>query len=329
MTVGQPAQQPGLLQVGLKGGLKILLILGIVTLLVGIIVYPALGALHPLNKSSKGRDILIQFKVTEYTKQPVKIVVGHTFRIHPSGGLFFYVVGTDPVVFNLTITELDGKYTFTEYKQLTVPMSLSASSGSGEFDHYEKVELNAELSPATYNIEVEANDDVTCSVTQDFKYTDAQNAVCGIAAVGAGLIILWFYLASKIIETNRVAAIRQRNQAAMAQYQNAYPQSGPQYYQGYPQYSQNIYARDGVQAMAPQPVAPSYGQSYPAYGQPVVQGQSLYGTGQADPSQSNLAYREGGIYTELVCNNCRQIVRNQPVAGVVTCEHCGDKARAF
>ena len=96
-----------------------------------------------------------------------------------------------------------------------------------------------------------------------------------------------------------------------------------------------------VPAMPVQPPIPQYGTSavqYPAFGAPAVMYPGGYQYAppyqppipRQDPATtSNLQPAPGGVYTEVVCTACGRTVRNPPIYGVVTCEHCGEQGRLY
>ena len=323
MSWQQPYKKVTFSQVAFKGWLKYLLIIGLVLIILGPVVYGVLGSMKPTNKSATGKTGNIAVDISDLASQPININCSHTWVVTPLGNT--YTSNGLPIVFySITVTDKNGNVVLKQNDSIDLPIYIWVH-GTEPQDHAESSDIEANLSPGPYDVTFTSTDTITCTVVQKYEYQDAMVGMILIALIGVIVVALWVLLGLR--------ATRQTPLSTTKGSTPTYQQSQPSVSQ--PSYYSKLYSTQGIQpttypqtqpALVPAPSSYSYPSSYGP------SSQELIDPGQPkdyDPSRPNLEYRQGGYFTELVCSNCHQLVRSQPVDGVVTCEYCGEKARLY
>jgi hypothetical protein len=323
MSWQQPNKKVPFSQVAFKGWLKYLLIIGLVLIILGPVVYGVLGSMKPINKSATGKAGNIAVDISDLASQPININCSHTWVVTPLGNT--YTSNGLPVVFySITVTDKNGNVVLKQNDSIELPIYIWVH-GTEPQDHLESSEVQAKLSPGPYDVAFTATDTITCTMIQKYEYQDAMVGMILIALIGVIVVALWVLLGLR--------ATRQTPLSTQKADQPTYQQPQPQVNQ--PSYYSKLYSSQGLQpvtnpqtqpALVPPPSSYSYPSSYRSSSNELITpGQPQ----DQDPSRTNLEYRQGGYFTELVCSYCHRSVRSQPIDGVVTCESCGEKARLY
>ena len=184
----------------------------------------------------------------------------------------------------------DGSVVKTISGRLSLPDEIPIS-GTGTTHYTVSKTHSVSIDPGKYDFRF------TCDARVSYNIDCGENLRTGgcfgfiFIPIGGMMIYTWYYL-------------RTKKKAP------SYTSQPPPYSPYAPTYGQTSYSSQSLYSAPSSPYGQSYDSSYPS-------------------GSSALEYRQGGVYAELVCNNCGQIVRSPPVSGVVTCEHCGDKARIY
>jgi len=308
--------------VALKGYLRLFFIMSLILLLAGVIASAILLYLEPKDKVDYGKTGTLSIEVLDSTEQPVVVEVSHSFTIMPVGSDYFIVESPETVDYYITVEGSDGKAYFNASGTLSVPDTLSVSSSDqGSFSHDESYGESVELEPGRYSVSYSASSEITCKVDQKYKYEGFKIMMLFLGFIGALFMVLWVIVSVKALRSGQ-ASVPRTGIMPMSNYQQAPPV--------YAAPNPGLYGPQGGQV--PQTAYSPQIPQYPAYqgqtsAEPVVQSQEQ--AQSPDPNKTNLGYQQGGYYMEMMCGNCRQLVRSPPENGIITCEHCGHKARAF
>jgi len=206
------------------------------------------------------------------------------------------------VDYNLTVSDsggqtvLDADSTFMAPLRHTFPRSATSDTVMMTDSH------PIELRPGKYMVSLVANHPVDYTIEQGYKL---QGTTVGLAGLGVLFLLitagLTIFAMRKRDAQNRSTVIAILSGGPPAAQYLPPPAVPPPYYPAAP------------------PPAP-YSMYIPAAPPPPPPG---------TPDHSTLEYVPGGTYVDLVCLNCGQVVANRPVNGIMTCEHCGEKARLY
>lgn len=334
-----PAQKKvSFADVAFKGRFKYLFILLIIIAIVSFAAGAIFRAKAPQNYSGTIEHDEFTIEVTDNTEQPVDILISHTYDLEVDYP-YYVVQGDDYISYNLTIAGRGGEEVYKQRSSFEVPMTLkvdktaSTATWTGSAKHW------ADLLPGTYTVSIDSTAPLDYKVVQKAK---SQSLSDGLLALG-GASSLVLILLSFIVLKKRDAINRSKTVAMLSGLAPGGPQMGPAAPPA-PLINYPVAPAPAQYNPPPQPPAPAAPQYYPpppppaplypdpAFA-PAPNPYPGYWTGTApvpDPAhRSSLEFVPGGFYRELICPNCGGMVRNQPVYGIVTCEHCGEPSRIY
>ena len=293
------------------GSMRVLFITVIVMLVASFSSWGTLFALAPTNVSASTESSDYDIEVRDTTVQPVAIAVSHTFVLTTSSGSMEFDVddGVYLIYYNISVLTPAFDQVFGQDGTLMAPMIHEFTLGDTSDTEVITDTFDLDIAPGKYLVRIESSHPVELKVTQKYTY---QGVMDGMLALGILSIII---LIGAII-----AAFKKRDAARRSASIGAFSQGpappAPSYYYG------GGSPGPGPSASYGGPALPSVEATPPA---PAYPGAPLPGSG----GPSSLEFVPGGFYAEVMCTSCGRIIRNPPVYGVVTCEHCGAQGRLY
>ena len=275
-----------------------------------VVMFVACAALLSTNipsQSGTTQNEDIPFEVPAHSTEQVKIVISHTYVLKKIYVLnSFTVEGVDLIIYNLTVYNEAGDSIGRDDSRMSAPEThmFSESQSSDTVTVSDGYEFA--LQPGKYKLTLASTAPLTYNIQQTSKYSAIGGGLGGLGFIFALVLVLFILVALR----KRDALRRSQMAAAIGPLPPPVPAYVP------PAVSPPV-------APPVQPVAqPSAGGPPPT---PPYPNAPMPGSG----GPSSLEYVPGGFYAEVVCTACGRVVRNPPVYGVVTCEHCGEQGRLY
>ena len=278
--------------VAFKGRYRVAFVLLAFLSTLGIVAGAALLPYSIPDTQLTGTDDTADIVVPDYSAQPVKVRISHSYTLRlPYGYDEFEVVGVDLFAYGLVFTGEDGAGAAQEYSEMEAPGTHSFGKYSRSDDVTVTKEHRFTLRPGTYTLTLDSEAPVDVVVVQTSMYVLAGTA---LVAMGILCIVLLFGLTW--------LALRKRDAMRRSQVFGAVsPNLAP---------DMSYYGPPGapVPAVTQPPPAPAAATPLPP-----------------DPRRSSLQYVSGQFYAETYCNRCGRRILRAPMNGVLTCETCGEK----
>jgi len=280
--------------VALKGRLGLVYVSLFAVMVLGFGAGAVLVPITIPDTTGEGVDADMDLTVPSYSGQPVKVRVSHVYTLRTTPGSDgFLVDGVYDFDYSLTVFSEGGEEVAREDATMSPP-------GNHEFSKWETVdtatmtkEHGFTLQPGKYTLTLASNHPVDVVVVQRSLLSQA-----GVASIAVGV------LCAVVLAILTIKAIRKRDELRKLQlYAAVSPDLAP---------SESYYNPSASHAA--DPTTPALTRPPPAAPPP------------SDPRRSTLEYVSGQVYAEILCLGCGQAIRNPPINGIVTCEHCGDQA---